>query len=175
MQCNESDFSDWLTTEVLPHVPALRAYLAGRFPALPDIDDLVQESQIRVLRAHEQGPVRLPKALLFTTARNLALDVMRRQQVVAFEPLAENPDSSVYSSDANAAETFNRKEEFDHLTRAIQTLPEGCRRVLTLRAAFGLTQKQIAARLSISENTVEKHMANGLRRCSEYFARIGLP
>jgi len=89
--------------------------------------------------------------------------------------LAENPDSSVYKSDANIAETFSKKEEFDHLTRAIQTLPEACRRVLTLRVAYGLTQKEIGARLGISENTVEKHMATGIRRCREYFGGIGLP
>jgi len=175
MHWNAFDSSSWLVAEVLPHGPALRAYLIGHFPTLADVDDLVQESIVRVLHTHENSPVQSPKALLFTTARHLALDAMRRQQVVSFEPLAENPDSSVYKSDANIAETFSKKEEFDHLTRAIQTLPEACRRVLTLRVAYGLTQKEIGARLGISENTVEKHMATGIRRCREYFGGIGLP
>lgn len=175
MHWNAFDPSSWLVAEVLPHGPALRAYLVGHFPTLADVDDLVQESIIRVLHTHERNPVRSPKALLFTTARHLALDAMRRQQVVAIEPLAENPDSPVYKSDANIAETFSKKEEFDHLARAIQALPEGCRRVLTLRVAYGFTQKEIGAKLGISENTVEKHMATGIRRCREYFGSIGLP
>ncbi|MFT3780958.1 MAG: sigma-70 family RNA polymerase sigma factor [Nibricoccus sp.] len=169
------DPSDWASSELLVHSSALRSYLSSRFPSLPDIDNIVQESLVRVSRLHERDHVESPKGLLFTTARNLALDVVRRQSVVAFEPLAENPDSSVYISDGNTHDQIKQKEEFALLTEAIQTLPEGCRRVLTLRVAYGLTQKEIALRLQISENTVEKHMSTGIRRCRDFFARKGLP
>jgi RNA polymerase sigma-70 factor (ECF subfamily) len=47
--------------------------------------------------------------------------------------------------------------------------------VFTLRAVYGLSQREIAARLAISENTVEKQMSKGLRRCEEFFAARGLP
>ena len=40
----------WFSEHVHPHEPALRAYLSKRFPTLPDHDDLVQETYVRVLR-----------------------------------------------------------------------------------------------------------------------------
>ncbi len=165
----------WFAAEVAPHEATLRGYLLGQFPSLPDVDDVVQESLVRVLRAHETGRVESPRALLFTTARNLALDTVRRQRVVAFEPMTENSESFVYLSGANVAEAVSQNEEFDLLREAIQGLPERCRQVVTLRMAFGLSQREIAARLGITENTVERQMGKGIRRCTEFFARHGLP
>ena len=177
MAPEDTNQTRWLTEEVLPHRPALRAYLLGRFPTLPDVDDLVEESLVRVMHSHEHGDVVSPRALFFATARNLALDAMRRQRTVKFEPIAEMSDTSVYYIDDNVdvAESVSKKQEFDLLTRAIQSLPERCRQVVTLRTAYGLSQKQVAEKLGISENTVEKQMSNGIRRCSEYFTRLGLP
>jgi DNA-directed RNA polymerase specialized sigma24 family protein len=82
-----ADSSRWFLTELEPHRPALRAWLLARFPTMPDVDDLVQESFARVMRARETGPVRSARALVFATARNLAFDTLRRQSVVTFEPV----------------------------------------------------------------------------------------
>ena len=48
-------------------------------------------------------------------------------------------------------------------------------RLLTLRKIYGLSQRQIAQQLDISENTVETQVANGMRRCAAFLARHGLP
>ena len=165
----------WFATELEPHEAAVRAYLLGKFPTLPDVDDVVQESLVRVLQAHENGRVDSPRALLFTTARNLALDLLRRQRVVSFEPMTENGESFVFTSAANVAESVIKNEEFDLLRQAIQSLPTRCQQVVTLRMAYGLSQREIAAQLGITENTVERQMGKGIRRCTEYFARHGLP
>ena len=87
-----TDSDLWFITEVQPHRPALRAWLLARFPTLSDIDDLVQESFTRVLRARESTSIRSTRALIFATARNLALDAVRRQRVVSFEPMTEEPE-----------------------------------------------------------------------------------
>ena len=52
------------------------------------------------------------------------------------------------------------------LTQAVARLPERCRQVFTLRKVYGLSQKEIAASLDISENTVEQHLAKGVRLCT---------
>jgi RNA polymerase sigma-70 factor (ECF subfamily) len=54
---------------------------------------------------------------------------------------------------------------------AIQSLPERCREVMTLRKVYGLPQKEIAARLGISECTVSAQLTIGVRKCTESFAR----
>ena len=164
----------WFVEEVQPHGPELHAYLRGRFPCLGDVDNLVQESLMRVMRAHESTPVLCPRGLLFATARNLAYDVLRRHQIIAFESMAEITDSSVLISNDDVAETVSKKQELDLLEDAIRQLPDRCRQVFTLRAVYGLSQKEVAAKLEISETTVEKQMAKGTRSCTAYFARRGV-
>ena len=53
------------------------------------------------------------------------------------------------------------------LVRAIQGLPDRCRQVFTLRKVYGYSQKEIALRLNISENTVEQHLTKAARRCAQ--------
>src|SRR5437868_3402454 len=91
----DTELGRWFVTEVQPHRAALRSWLLARFPTLPDVDDLVQEGMTRMVRAKEAGPIGSARALLFTTARNLALDAVRRQRVVAFEPITDGTPSSV--------------------------------------------------------------------------------
>jgi RNA polymerase sigma-70 factor (ECF subfamily) len=76
----DSELARWFAAEVRPHEEALRAYLQARFASLGDTDDVVQETYARLCRAHAGGEIRSVKALLFTTARNVALDVFRRRR-----------------------------------------------------------------------------------------------
>lgn len=172
---NNDELSRWFAAEVQPHEAALRAWLRSQFPQLPDVDDLVQETYTRVLRARERDEVRSPRALLFTTARHLAIDWARRNRIVAFEPITEVESRPVYDEGRGVAESAAHRQELEILTHAIQSLPDRCRQVLTLRKIYGLSQKEIAAQLGISEHTVEVQVANGMRRCTEFLARHGLP
>ena len=61
----DSELGQWFATHVQPHEPMLRAWLRNRFRSEDDLDDLVQESYLRLLRARERGEVASPKAFLF--------------------------------------------------------------------------------------------------------------
>jgi RNA polymerase sigma-70 factor (ECF subfamily) len=74
----------------------------------------------------------------------------------------------------NAAETATKQEELELLATAVRGLPDRCRRVLTLRLLYGLSHKEIAADLGISEHTVKAQLAKGMRRCSEFFESRGM-
>jgi RNA polymerase sigma-70 factor (ECF subfamily) len=169
------DSSRWFAEQVQPHATELRAWLRAKFPALADPDNLAQESLTRVWRAHAGTAIQSPKALLFTTARNLALDELRRRQVINVEPIAESAGLSVLEDTPTAADTAAHNQELEILTKAIQSLPDRCRQVLTLRKIYGLSQKEIAARLGIAEHTVEAQVATGMRKCAVFLARFGLP
>lgn len=170
----ETNHARWFAEEVQPHESSLRAYLRGMFPTLPDVDDLVQESYARLIRAKEAGRISYVKAFLFTTARNAALDIFRRNKVVTMEPVADMAELSVIEEAPNAAEITTKQEELEMLATAVRGLPDRCRRVLTLRLLYGLSHKEIAADLGISEHTVKAQLAKGMRRCSEYFESRGI-
>ena len=73
----DSELGQWFATRVQPHEPVLRAWLRSRFRTEDDLDDLVPESSLRLLRARERGEVTSPKAFLFTVARNRGPDRCR--------------------------------------------------------------------------------------------------
>jgi RNA polymerase sigma factor (sigma-70 family) len=171
---SESDQSRWFAEEVLPHEPALRAYLRSRFPRLSNQDDVVQEAYLRVLRAKRTGHIAYAKAFLFTTARNAALDLFRRKNAAPTEEITDLRKSHVLEERPNAAELVTHQQELDILADAIASLPERCREVITLRYAEGLSYKEIAARLGISPETVKVHMVKGIKRCAGFFQRTGL-
>lgn len=169
-----SDQARWFAEEVQTHEPALRAYLRGKFPSLPDLDDLVQETYARLLRANQTGAVRSAKAFLFTTARNVAFDFFRRKRVVSLEGTAEIDRLYVLDERPGVAETVCHEQELDFLLDAIRALPNRCREVLTLRKIYGLSHKEIADRLDISERTVNAQVAIGLLRCREFLRARGV-
>jgi len=176
MPPQDAEQARWFTEAVLPHEPAFRLYLRGKFPSLSaaDIDDLVQEAYSRLLRARDGGPLVSVKAYLFVLGRNLALNTLRHRSYERFDAFTENDPRSVMDEGEFIPDALARAEEFKLLIQAIQSLPNRCRQIMTLRKIYGFSQHEVAARLHITENTVETHGSIGLRKCVEFFRRHGL-
>jgi RNA polymerase sigma-70 factor (ECF subfamily) len=174
MPPQDTDTARWFATEVHPHEAALRSYLRAHFPSLRDIDDLVQETYARLIQARHTGGVKEARPYLFTTARNAAIDLCRRNRIVSFEPIAKTGAPLVVGVEADAAATLDHDRELDLLAQAIGSLPERCRQVLTLRKLRGLSHRQIAEQLGISENTVSAQITHGVFRVREFFKAHGI-
>jgi RNA polymerase sigma factor (sigma-70 family) len=170
----DTEQSRWFIEEVHPHEPALRGYLRGCFPTLQDVDDLVQEAYARLIRAHNAGKVGHPRAYLFATARNAALDLFRRGKIVSIEGLAEIDRLSVLEAGPDPAEQASHDQEIAILHEAVGSLPDRCRQILTLRRLHGLSHRQIAQTLGISEHTVNAQLAIGMLRCRQYLRARGV-
>ncbi len=168
MPPRDSEASLWFETQVLPHEPMLRAWLRSRFRGEADVDDVIQEAYVRLLRTRAAAEVVSPKAFLFAVARNLALDRLRRRQVAQAEPLAENEALAVLDEGGDIPETLARNQELELLTAAIQELPDRCRQIFTLRKVYGLSQGEIAEKLGISENTVSAQLTIGVKKCMAF-------
>lgn len=165
--------SKWFAEEIQPHEPKLKAWLRARFPKLEDLDDLVQDTYLRLFRTKGEGKFEQPKAYLYTTAKNAALDRCRRNQIVAFEPIAEPAELDVPEEAPDGCAISDLHAKIDVLARALQTLPKRCREVLILRKHYGLTHKEIAEKLGISTNTVNAQITQGMLRCRAYFREHG--
>ncbi len=175
MPPTDTEHSQWFSSEVQPHEPALRAYLRSRFPSLGDPDDVVQETYTRLLREKDAGRIRHPRAFLFTAARNIALDFFRRRRRTAgTETVTHSSLENVVEDRPGAVELLSRQQELEILTEAVQSLPERCRQVIMLRYLKSCSYKEIATLLGISTETVKTHLAKGVERCAEYFEARGL-
>ncbi len=173
MSNRETEQSIWFVDVVLPYEPGLRRWIKSRFSAIRDIDDLIQETFSRILKAHRSGPVPNPPAFLFVVARNLAINRLKRMNL-EYPPEAEGVDPQVLVDEmAGPFELAALKEEIDDLVSAFQSLPDRCRQVMTLRKIYGLSQKEIAAELGISVHTVEAQVGIGLRKCRAFFHQRG--
>lgn len=169
-----SEQARWFAEEVQPHEAELRSYLRAKFSSHPDIDDLVQETYRRLLEARAQGPLRSTRSYLFATARNAAFDFFRRRKIVAIDGIADLDLLPVFEDRPGVAETVCHDQELQLLAEAIQSLPERCRRVLTLRKLHGLSHREIAAQLGIAENTVNAQIALGVLRLRDYLKARGM-
>ena len=85
--------------------------------------------------------------------------------------LAENEALSVLEEGDGIPETIARNQELEILTEAIQSLPDRCRQIFTLRKVYGLSQREIATRLGVSENTVSAQLTIGVRKCMDFMQR----
>lgn len=165
----DSESTRWFAEHLQPHEAVLRAWLRGQFPSVTDVEDILQEAYVRVLQARKVTEIESPKAFLYTTARNLALALLRQRKVRGQDGLAETPLLDVLDEAPAVSDAVARAQELELLTQAIQSLPTRCREILTLRKIYGLPQKEVAARLGITEHTVEAQGTIALRKLAEFF------
>lgn len=163
----------WFANEVQPYEEKLRAYLRHRFPTIADVDDIVQETYARLFQQRRDGRTFEARSYLFPIARNLAIDIFRRSRTVAVGGPGELARFGTFAETPNAAESACREQEVALLHQAIAELPRRCREVFSLRRLHGLSHREIAQRLHISENTVDAQLCTAIFRCRQFFLARG--
>ena len=136
-----------------------------------EVEDIVQETYVRVCQVKHPEDIRQPRSYLFRTARNLALDYLKRSETKYTESMDEQDIDTLIEGRSGDDSTFDQvasNEEFALFCEAVRHLPVKCRRVFVLKKVYGYTQIEIARKLDISIGTVEKHISQGIKRCT-YF------
>lgn len=168
------DQARWFAEEVHPHESALRAYLHSNFPGMQDVDDVVHDAYLNLLRARPVGKIASVKAYLFTTARNAALKVFRKRRIISDIPVNELPEWRVFDGGQNVIESANVHFQDALIAEAAAQLPDRCREIFMLRVARGLSHADIAAHFGICEGTVRVQVARSLARCVQYLRDHGV-
>ena len=148
---------------------ALRKYVRRLVRSRTMAEDIVQESFARTLEQKEH--VRIPRAFLFSIARNLAFDVRRHSQKSQFDELGDFHNADVVPPGGSPEAALLGTERSQLLKEAVSRLPPQCRAVFVLRAFHGCSHKEIAQRLNLSPKTVENHLARAVRDTHGYIKR----
>jgi RNA polymerase sigma factor (sigma-70 family) len=143
-------------------IAPLRRYLTRFLGDASDAQDIAHDAYLRVYAAENKKPADNPQALLYTTARNLAINRLRRRSIAPVSRDAARVDSAASRSPGVVQQVMAR-QELAMLEEAIKELPPGCRKVLLLRKVELLSHQEIADRLGIAISTVEKQHARALR------------
>ena len=130
----------------------------------PDAEDVAQDACVRALRVAQPDAVRRPAYYLLRIIGNLFVDLRRSKQREAalFQPLTDverNPGDAI-----DPERILAGKQELEHVLAAIGALPTRCREAFTLHRFHGLSYAAVARRMGVSTSTVEKQIAEAMRR-----------
>lgn len=166
-----------ITEEFLKYKRVIASLLSKIRPAATrqDIEDILQDTYINTYQSSLKQDILFPKAFMVRTAIRLAnRSIQLSQRIDSDVDVGLQSDESMFSyspasfSSQTEREVLNR-EDFGVLCAAVEALPDQCRKVFVLKKIYGLSQREIAADLGISESTVEKHVAKGLLRTMQFY------
>lgn len=140
-----------------------------------EIEDIVQETYVRICQVENKERISSPKSFMFKTARNLALDYLKQANVKLVDHVDDLQELEFLLTDENKDEMYENAlidNEFSHFCDSVRQLPVQCRKVFVLKKVYGSSQREIAEHLGLSESTVEKHVATGMKRCTLYMRKM---
>ncbi|MBL4827973.1 MAG: RNA polymerase sigma factor [Spongiibacteraceae bacterium] len=138
-------------------------------------EDLAQEAYLRVSNTLTQRPVEYLQPYLYQTARNLALDYLRKERTR--QGNNPGPQESLHSNSELKApddlastlpspeQAAIASEQIDRLQAALDGLPERRREILILSKIHRWRYQDIAEHFGITTSAVEKSMKIALAHC----------
>ncbi len=164
----DDSLDSWFKREILIHEEALQRYLLRVWPRRQEVSDLRQETYARVYEAAAATRPGAARSFLFTTARHLMTDRIRRERVVSIEAVGDIDVLNVLVDEVSPEQRAMARQDLKRLAQAFDRLPPRCREVVWMRRVQDMAQKEIARRLGIGEKTVEKQISKGSRLLAHY-------
>ncbi len=151
---DETSWEQWLAR----HTPALLLFARQQADGETDAQDLVQEAVVASWQRHSGG-VPPPLGVVYAMIRHRAIDWARRNGRRTNREAAVHLDGPECWLDAGVDE----RERSQLIQKALSTLPDIYREVLTLKVWGGLTFGEIAEALDIPANTAASRYRYGLQ------------
>ncbi|MWL90495.1 MULTISPECIES: sigma-70 family RNA polymerase sigma factor [unclassified Cupriavidus] len=163
MPTAERPLTDEIHTLYADHHGWLKGWLRRRVGSAGDAADLAHDTFLRLLSRETPVAAREPRAFLATVARGIVSNFYRRQQLEAayLEALAALPEAEAPDPETRALIL----EALIEIDRRLSSLPAAVRRAFLLFQIDGMPQAEIAAELSISIATVQRHIVKALHLC----------
>ena len=137
-----------------------------------DIEDIVQETFVKSYEAELKQEIRYERTYMLRTAKNLALNHVTKASERQNQSLDEMDVIPQNLTSDELEKQVESKERFLNFCRATDTLSVEVKRVFLLKKVYGMSQRDIADYIGLSESTVEKHVAKGLLQCSMYLKQL---
>jgi len=165
MPVDEAAKLRWIAAHLLPEEAAVRGWIARHVRTLSnaDADDFVQEAYARFWPL-DFTTIENPRAYFYAIVRNLIAEQARHARIVPMERMGEIDALNIVSDEPDPERSASARQELERLQRIIASLPPQCRLTFELRKFDGLSIRETAKRLRVTESTVEKHLTKALAR-----------
>ena len=161
----------WFVREVLPLEAMLMQFLRHNWRDRSDIEDIRQEIYVRVCEAAEAEIPKSAKSFVFAMARNLLIDLIRKENVVPIEAVADLDSLGIEIDTPLPDRAVVAKDELRKLQAALDKLPPRHREAVVLGRIEGLSGRQIAQRMGIAETTASQHLKLGMHALTDLYLR----
>lgn len=145
----------------------LLRFLTAKLGCREQAADVVQDTFVRIRCLKDLAAVAQPRAFLYKIALNLTVDLFRRQRVRSERIVQLDATEEMPSPTPSQDVEVEAKERVRLLHEAIEALPPKCREVFLLHKFMDIPHAEIAVRLGISKNMVEKHVMKAMSRCRD--------
>ncbi|MEX6633735.1 RNA polymerase sigma factor [Hyphococcus lacteus] len=170
----ENSNSNRLAMAFLNSQKGLERYVRRLVGNREGAEDIVHEAFVNAYAASEQTEIEHPTSYLFTTAKRLVIRDRSRLSTILTDYIEDYSGPALSSNEGDGFEKIAAREELNELGAAMEAMPAQCRKVMLLRMFYGMSQREIAKTLGISESTTEKHIAKGFSICETRFRRKGI-
>jgi RNA polymerase sigma-70 factor (ECF subfamily) len=140
-------------------------------------EDIVQEFFVYLWENWKRlANIESVKSYAYTAVKNRSINHLKKHFLFKNENnLSEITESGLISDLPDPQELLESRELEKILEDAVEALPIGCRTIFTMKRFDDLTNKEVAAKLNISEKTVEAQMTIAIRRITSFVsAKWGL-
>ena len=170
-----SDVDAWFVREVLPLEATLMQFLRHNWRDKGDVEDLRQEIYTRVYGAARKEIPQSTKSFVFTTARNLLINLAQKANVIPIEAVADLDALGVELDTPPPDRSVMARQELRRLQDALDKLPPRHREAIVLGRIEGLTGREIASRMGIAETTASQHLKLGMNALTDLYLRETIP
>jgi RNA polymerase sigma factor (sigma-70 family) len=139
----------------------LLRFIGRRVRTSVDIEDLAQETYLRLLRAHDLGNVRNPQAYLLKVASHVMAEWRDRQLP---PDMCEAVDENSLADEAIPEFALEAEMWQTLLDKALQEMSPLTRAVLLLRFRDNRKCTEIARELQLTDRQVRRHLTRGYER-----------
>lgn len=146
---------------VWPFVPALRKFVGRRVPS-NDVEDIVQESLVRVWRRDCDEEIEHPKSYLIRIASAVMIDRSRRERTRRLKMHCSLEERHHPDDRLSPHRIVLAREQLMSFVRAFESLPERTREIVIAIRVEGHSFKAVAHQFGISVSAVEKQVARAL-------------
>lgn len=155
----------------LLHGQEIERYLLRRVNCSETAADLTQEAFFRLLQHNGRESIENVRAFLFRIASNLAKDHVRKSRRQRTETVEPEQLSQVTDQSPPIDRRMEDRERLEILRRAIAELPARTQEIFRLNRIQGLSYREIAERLAVSESTVQKDLTMALAHATTRLRR----